>query len=437
MTHRVEHLSSSISGRIAESVSVVAFWAFALTTAAAPLLHGALAPSTLLALRLGVTASLLAGALFVSFSGKISLRPPLAWGALAIYLALVAASALRSPYAYGSAQAAIDAYVAASGFVLACVLITTERRRRALVLAFSLGVFAMAAAGILQGLGVPFLPDAPRGRVASLFTNPNHFAGLMEMGGPLALALALFPGRALRRMFFSLVAVACYVSLGLTFSYGGWLASGAATTLLLLGWAIHGWTARKTLLPFVGAGALLAAAGAAGLLLLSASPRLDGSLSTRVDAITSVSEIRSLRSRLGIQSASAALVRDHPWLGVGPGNYTDAIVAYRPSTIETVGDDFLHRTLLHAMNDALNVATQSGVPAAAAFVAFWLLVLRPVTRVPPALRFGTTAGLVAVLLHGMVDGNLTFVVGNAYLAFVLAGVLQAGVPADERSEAFP
>ena len=407
-------------GRIADRVALIAL---ALLVFATPLLHGGLDGLPRLALRLGVVSVAALWAIAFVLRGPVLRLPALRVSVLTVYLGLLAVAALRAPYAFESQQALLDALVAAAGFVLGASLAGTAARKLLVVGAFLAGATSTATLVWFQLQAVAWLPPTTRGRASAIFENPNYLAGLLDMAAPLALAVVLFGHRAWVRSVAAIATAILLVASGTTFSYGGWLSTAVGIGAVLAAWAVAGWRRRRSVLPLLGAIAVGAAVACGGLVLLASSPRLDGSLLERIGTLADLDRLSSLRSRLAIQGAALELTLDHPLRGVGPGSFSDAIVAYRPERVAAPGDGILHRAPIHAMNDVLNVATATGLPGAAAFVLFWLLVLFRAPPGPTAVRAGISAGLLAIMLHGLVDGNLTLVAGNAFAAFALAGVL--------------
>ena len=407
------------------SLDRAAWGAFALLVGAAPLLHGGLEGLPRLILRLGVVAAVALCAAAVVARGPHRRLPALPASLLAVYLAFLLAATTRVADTFAGEQALLDALVAASGFPLGASLAATRARKLGVVCLFLTGATVSAALVWFQLQGAGWLPPTTRGRVSGLFENPNYLAGLLDMAAPLALAATLLAAKWWIRLAAGIAAAVLYAAAGMTFSYGGWSAAAIGTAAVLVAWAVRGWRRRTFLLPLLGAFGIALAVASGALALLATSPRLEGTLTDRIGAVATLDRLSSARSRIAIQTAALELSLDHPLLGVGPGAFTDAIVAYRPERVDEPGEALLHRTLVHAMSDILNVAVASGIPGAAAFVLFWLVVL---VRAPPgtvAVRVGIVSGLLAVTAHGLVDGNLTVVTANAFVAFALAGVLHA------------
>jgi len=75
-------------------------------------------------------------------------------------------------------------------------------------------------------------------------------------------------------------------------------------------------------------------------------------------------------SRIIIWSRVSELVRDYPWLGVGPGNYHHVM----QEKYMKYFDPYVYAD--HAHNMFLHIAAESGIPAAVAFLLIWYHVLK-------------------------------------------------------------
>jgi O-antigen ligase len=130
--------------------------------------------------------------------------------------------------------------------------------------------------------------------------------------------------------------------------------------------------------------------------------------------------------RVGHWQAGADMFSDHPWLGVGIGNYALAYPAYaRPHFYEALG---------HAHNVYINFLAETGMLGAAAFAAFWLAALalawrtaRRGTGNTAALAAGVLGTLVYLTIHNLFD-NLFVAHMQLQLALLLAAI-SARVPA--------
>jgi O-antigen ligase len=124
--------------------------------------------------------------------------------------------------------------------------------------------------------------------------------------------------------------------------------------------------------------------------------------------------------RLELWRSSLTLIREHPWFGVGPGNFLDA---YRTRYIlPSAWQEF---NLEHPHNVYLDHWTRLGLlgvlAGVAVQVAFWLQVRREEKKL---LVIGFTGSMVALLAHGLVDNALFF--PDLALAFFLTLALVQG-----------
>jgi len=311
-------------------------------------------------------------------------------------------------------------------------------------------LWAMVALGLFEsfyGLAEKFSGNphifwiTPRDTVSvhGTYYNRNHFAGLMEMLTPAAFGfflaslsarspswrasqLSLFQrieqamskGRAYTNVLLGLVVAAMFLAGVLSLSRGG-------TTGLLIGFLIlfsftrqeggggrGARTARVFVLVLLVALGLLFYRGVEGIV-------------DRFEQLTE--DDSSWEGRKELREAGARMFRDFPLLGVGGGAFRYVFPAYQP---ERYGD----RVARYVHNDWLQVACETGaLGAAVACVGlgvFLLMLLRRMrSRQDPYSRLifaGAFAGVVAMLVHSLVDFNLYMVTANGLIFTVLLGI---------------
>ncbi len=403
-----------------------------LVTTLVPLAQGAVYPWSLFILRALGVISLTLLLLAAGTTGRLKLPPLPLLLPLLVYAGLSVLSAARSAYPFGSLQEALTISVYASGFVLAWGLTTTPTRRRWLVASFVTVACLMGLYGFVQWFGLGRLPEGLIGRLSSTYYNPNHYGGFLDLLTPFVLSLFLHAKTRLAKLGYGGLAALLLANVALTFSRGTWLAVALAAGGVLVSFI------RRS--PSAQLKALLKAGLVGGFLVLltviagvAYAPRETGyGLRWRITTLLDLRHDPNVAGRWLIARSSLNVTAKHPWLGVGPGNLVYALPQYRPAEARTVAQRQLHGLVNYAHNDYLQVASESGLLALLAFLGFWFAVLARPSPLPRALRWGFKAGLAALLIHGLVDGNLTIIPANAFLAYVAAGTLHsvAGNPHD-------
>jgi O-antigen ligase len=227
-------------------------------------------------------------------------------------------------------------------------------------------------------------------------------------------AVALGGGRGRRRAAYTLALVPVTLALALSFSRGA-LLLGLPAAVLAMGWRAGG-RARWLALALVVVGAL-------ALIPLLRLPRFASMFDLRRG---------SAFFRLELWRSSLALLREHPWFGVGPGNFP---AAYRTRyVLPSAWQEF---NLEHPHNVYLDHWTRLGIPGVltglAVQVAFWRALSRcPHPASPRASRTGAprrrrllaawgvpgtgassicvglAGSMAALLAHGLVDNTVFF-----------------------------
>jgi len=227
-------------------------------------------------------------------------------------------------------------------------------------------------------------------RVLGTYTSPNHFALLLGRALPFLVALAWSVPR--WRPWAIGGAVLCAGALGVTFSVGGWLATGLALLVVV---ALLG--GRRLALALVVAGAI----GAAVVLVAAPSERLRG----RLDPTQGTSFVR-----VQLWQAAGQLVAESPVFGIGLDNFL-----YRYPSKMPPGAQF-EPNLSHPHNLILQFWLQLGLPGLLALA--WLLwrfavISWPVTRLANSsesrlargLAVGAVGSMIDFVAHGFVDNS--------------------------------
>ena len=200
------------------------------------------------------------------------------------------------------------------------------------------GFGAMAAGGaaiavyvLLQRAGIEFIGWGPSTAPIGTFGNSSEAGCVMAM---FAAALLWFPGISRAA---GLLCAAATVATG---SRTGMVALAAATTLVAVQFARPAALRVALLAAFVAASAF---------------------------GWTWARRVESFQVRLGVWRGVAAMAREHPFLGVGPGRFREAFVPYRDAEefrLSHRNDPLQYKDVADAHHAWLHVLAEQGLPAA-------------------------------------------------------------------------
>ena len=390
---------------------------------------------------------LFAAAICLLATGAVS-RPPGSWLFFAVPIGLLGIALLQFVSLPGAGRVSLSI---APGDTLAHFLVVLTSSA-AFLLTLSLGgrprarqriVYGLLAIGgfeALYGL-VQYLTGwqqifgyvkiYSQNAASGTYINENHFAGLLEMILPFALALSLSqleslgaPGKpaglGLRRLlgraesprFLFWLAAAAFIFLALIFSFSRMGILAAICSLLL----IFGIAANLRLPRRISVALALLFGLVGGSLVLWVGP---GPVLKRFSAVGQEAAMNG-ESRLEIWRDTTTLIRPHPWLGTGLGTF--------PLAYTSVQTAFLGKFVNHAHNDYLELASDLGIPAASVlFGAILYVPLRTVRRLrgiqrpfDRAIALGSSGSIVAILLHSLADFNLYIPANSMILCVILA-----------------
>jgi putative inorganic carbon (hco3(-)) transporter len=267
--------------------------------------------------------------------------------------------------------------------------IKTNARARTFILGAIL-VSALFEAGLgifqfgLRGVGpIEFLISGHYYRAYGTFEQPNPFGGYMGLTWPLAAAIGLFSLRQslqhlsspLRNsrgawrsyaltLFSLLVGALGLVALGFSWSRGAWLGAIVAIVVMFI-IVLRRPAASITIIALVAV--CVIAFNMIDLLPISLRSRLTDFTqefsSFDVRGIRINSSNYSVIERLAHWQAAQNMIVDHPWFGVGFGNYGAAYDHYR-----TVNWPI---ALGHAHNYYLNIWAETGIIGLLAYLVLW------------------------------------------------------------------
>lgn len=339
--------------------------------------------------------------------------PLLALGALLAWSLL---SALLGPAPWPSLTACADPLLWLLAGLLGGAVVNTPERRHVWLLTLLAGAALLAVYGAVQFLGHGWTPRLTPARVSSLYYNSNHYAGLLALVLPVALALALETVGWRRRAALALTLLLA-ANLLWSFSWAGLFVLAVCTVLLVR----RLWRGRGLGFRLLSSGLGLGLAALLAAAALALSPQLaPGGWSARASELRQTWVQQSLGSRSLIWKGAVQIARAAPLLGAGPGQFEPAFTLYRSPVHRSFSEAISHSEVNYAHNDFLQVASETGLPGLLAFLVFWGLALRSGQGL---LAAALRPGLVALLLYGLTDCNLTEIPGNALLASLMAGVL--------------
>lgn len=276
------------------------------------------------------------------------------------------------------------------------------------VLAFAF-LLNLVRPDVARLLSIDGFPAPPPRNILALLLVPSFFASLALCGDP---------EPRVRRLLGYVPAALLVFALLLTRSRGTWIGIAAGGAILVGSGLAHGgrWRVLRVL-----------ALAATIVLLLGAvatwtSHRLGAA--TPADAVASL--LRPDRGSAGGRVRRWAngwfMVADHPWLGVGPGNWAAVWPRYRGRVVTDPGGDTL------PYNSYLGLAAEAGLPACVALVLFFTGLLRTHGRAARPPEAWVRACLAASLAALLVAAAFHDVFANALLlaaVFLSAGLLMA------------
>ncbi len=295
------------------------------------------------------------------------------------------------------------------GAVVIIVLSASPRAQRALLGAALISGALQASVGIwqafLRGSGPEHfrLPGLPFYRAYGTFQQPNPFAGMMGLIAPVALGLAVgllrTPRRSVRERLIGLGALGlgglALLAIAASWSRGAWLGAAIAGGTLL--WMLPSrkrWRIIALATPML-LGAFWWTMG-----------EIPAPIRARLAGVTEELQIADVRGaevneanfaiieRLAHWQAAVEMVRAHPWLGVGFGNYAAAYPGY--ALIRWPNP------LGHAHNIYLNMAAETGLVGLLLYLVLWMAIgfqTWQAWRRSSGWRRGLAAGLMGAWAH--------------------------------------
>jgi len=251
---------------------------------------------------------------------------------------------------------------------------------------------------------------------SSTFSNPNRFAGYMEMALPLSAGMLLTGCKGGKRLLIAYLSLMMLIILVFTRSRGAWISTILSVAFILI-FYIRRYPKNRLKLIAAFIGILFFT----GVIILS-----DKSAVEDLKTLKSVQSDTSFRSRVIVWKNIAKMIRDYPIFGTGPGTFSTMFTQYQPAGFRV--------RFYRAHNDYLQFISEVGIPLGAVYV--WLIFLffkrglkkiKHPSRLVRGITLGAMTGVTAMLIHSIADFNLK-IPANAILFTVLAAVVVAPSP---------
>ncbi len=274
-------------------------------------------------------------------------------------------------------------------------------------------------------------------RAYGTFEQPNPYGGYLGLTLPVALGLCVVAGLGLgrwsrsSRWFTLIVAGICaalmLAALVMSWSRGAWLGFGAAVVGMIVALVVK--SGRGAVLSVILVALVAYALLAGGL--AQVPPSLVQRFSDFVPYL-GVSDVRgaeitdanfAVLERVAHWQAAWQMWTDHPWLGVGIGNYEPVYPRYAlPQWPLPLG---------HAHNYYLNIAAEAGIVGLGAYLLLWgvaLLQAWRAVRRGSGWELGVALGVLGVVIHLSVHNFVdSLYVHGMYLHLAILLGLIAGI----------
>jgi len=365
------------------------------------------------------------------------------WGvkaakAAVVLVALASLSAAMSIQRGKSLEAMLNLLAILGLFLAAALLLRGMRAIRGVALAQVMAAVPVAALGIVQHFRPDLMPadSSYPGRALGPFGQPNRLGGFLIAAIPIALALAFAAQDRGMRLALLIAVFALALCLVFTYSRGSWV--GLVAGLAAFGVLLARW---PDLRPHP---ALLAVA--AVCLLAPAFFTLPGIVSRIAPRPATLADSApqgvpfdperqgSGTMRRAVWSGAFRATMARPVLGFGPGAFREAYDRSKGDLLKRLEAEG-GRTADQAHSLYLVLSTERGVLGLGAFVLLAGLILAGglgtlETGAPVDARLllaGLAASVVALLAHGVMEDNATFIPQGTSL-FAALGLVAASAP---------
>lgn len=352
---------------------------------------------------------------------------------------MTALSAALSVHRGKSLEAMVDGLGILGIFLATALLIRGGRWIRTAAVVQVLAAVPVALLGIAQHFRPDLVPaeSSYPGRALGPFGQPNRLGGFLIASIPLALALAFAAQDRLLRAGLLLAVLILALGLIYTFSRGAWIGLGAG--LIVLALFLVRWPALRPEPALAAlAAALIVIPILAALPSIAAriTPRPTGNPAWNLPFDPEREGSGAMRKEIWSGALAAAAAR--PIAGWGIGTFREAFDRSKNSRLQRLEAEG-GRTADQAHSFYLETLSERGVLGLAAFLVFAGVILAGGmaalgTGAPPEVRLlsaGLLASLTALLVHALLEDNLSFTAHGTVFA-ACSGLLVALAPGPKR-----
>jgi O-antigen ligase len=386
----------------------------------APLARGAVHPWATTIIQIGVILAAIFLVIGNFSTKKISLpKTPLNKPIIAIIFLCTVSFALSNhkPFAF-------EGFVMLLTYITAYYLtqssIKTRKQQRTLVYVIISTAVLLSVIGILKRYGVnPFLfweyeeLNYSSDWLSSTYGNHNHMAGFLEMAIPFLIVFFLIRQRNIGiKLGLIFLVLFLLVIQAFTQSRGGWVSTiGAMNFMMVVMLTQKRFKNIKLILVLVGATLVLS------VFILVSTPIVE-----RVMTLGEQIETESMVGRLKAWTGTIDLIKDHPYIGTGPGTYAIESTKYQSPGLEVM--------FIQAHNDYLHFIADIGILIIP--IMFWILFvffktgfknISSSSRQTMGFTLGVMTSVVGILIHSIIDFNL-LIPANAMIFTVIVGIVK-------------
>lgn len=264
-------------------------------------------------------------------------------------------------------------------------------------------------------------------RGSGTYICPNHLGGFLEMLAPLGLAYALASRlNHVTKIFVGYASLVILAGIAVTVSRGSWISTILALLLFFVVLSFH---RVHRLAAFL---ALFAIVGGAAFLV----PKSEFFHQRAKSLVNTESGQIDDDKRFDLWGSAIRVWRENVWWGAGPAHFDRRFRSFRPETVQMQPD--------RAHNDVLNTLADWGIAGAALVASAFVLLGFGIAKTWPSVRVtqrdigerkrsnkfafvvGASVGLVAILLHSVVDFNM-HIPANAIIAVTLMALIASHI----------